>query len=101
VQKAEEEVAKAAAPPSALRLRLDATALPSSALRDLKELLGGFPGDAEVVIELLTSAGRRQLRLGNEFRVCRSAGLHAELDALLGSAMLVDQGRPAQVAATA
>jgi DNA polymerase-3 subunit alpha len=100
VQQAEEEAAKAALPPSALRLRLDAAALPASALRDLKELLAGFPGDAEVVVELITTAGPRQLRLGREFRVCKSAGLHAELDALLGHAMSGEE-RPAQVAATA
>src|SRR5205085_2375834 len=51
VQEAEEAAAKAALPPPALRLRLDAAVLPESALRDLKELLGGFPGEAEVVIE--------------------------------------------------
>jgi DNA polymerase-3 subunit alpha len=100
VQQAEEAAAKAAVPPSALRLRLDAAALPASALSDLKELLAGFPGKAEVVIELLTSAGPRQLRLGAEFCVARSAGLHAELDALLGEAMVAEE-QPAAVAATA
>jgi DNA polymerase III subunit alpha len=100
VQEAEEAAAKAALPPSALRLRLDAAALPASALRELKELLSGFPGEAEVVVELITSAGPRQLRLGSDFRVCQSAGLHAELDALLGHAMRGEE-RPAQVAATA
>jgi DNA polymerase III subunit alpha len=97
---AEEAAAKAAVPPAALRLRLDAAALPASALRDLKELLAGFPGEAEVVIELLTSVGRRHLRLGADFRVSQSAGLHAELDALLGQAM-VGEERPPRVAATA
>ena len=74
--------------------------LPASALQDLKELLGGFPGEAEVVIELLTSGGTRQLRLGTEFRVGQSAGLHAELDALLGGAM-IGEGRSTSLAATA
>jgi DNA polymerase-3 subunit alpha len=100
VQRAEEAAAKAAVPPSALRLRLDASALPASALVDLKELLIGFPGEAEVVIELLTSAGPRQLRLGADFRVARGAGLHAELDALLGEAMIGEDRSP-PVAATA
>ena len=48
---------KAARPPSALRLRLDATALRATALGELKELLVGFPGDSDVVIELNTSVG--------------------------------------------
>jgi DNA polymerase-3 subunit alpha len=100
VRQAEEAAAKAAVPPSPLRLRLDAGVLPASALGDLKELLSGFPGEAEVVVELITSAGPRQLRLGSEFRVCQSAILHAELDALLGHAMPSVE-RPAQVAATA
>jgi DNA polymerase-3 subunit alpha len=99
VREAEEAAAKAAEPPPALRLRLDAAMLPASALGDLKELLAGFPGQAEVVIELLTSAGPRQLRLGAGFRVAHGAGLHAELDALLGEAMVGDE-RP-RVAATA
>jgi hypothetical protein len=62
--------------------------------------LSGFPGEAEVVIELLTSSGPRQLRLGRDFRVGQSAVLHAELAALLGHAMR-GEARPAQVAATA
>jgi DNA polymerase III subunit alpha len=74
--------------PEALRLRLDATCLRANALAELKDLLSGFPGECDVVIELSTSVGPRRLRLGREYRVARSAGLHAELDALLGEAML-------------
>jgi DNA polymerase-3 subunit alpha len=99
VEQAAVEAAKRVSTPSCLRLRLDAAALPASALGELKELLGGFPGEVEVVIELLTSVGPRQLRLGTEFRVSQNAGLHAELDALLGEAMVGEQ--PAKVAATA
>jgi DNA polymerase-3 subunit alpha len=74
---------------AALRLRLDATALPASALGELKDLLSGFPGETDVVIELATAAGRRRLKLGPSYRVARGAALHAELDSLLGSALLV------------
>jgi len=84
VRAAGERAAKAPARPSMLRLCLDATALPAAVLGDLKELLAGFPGDCHVVIELSTSVGRRRLRLGDGFRVTRTAALHAELDALLG-----------------
>jgi DNA polymerase III subunit alpha len=90
VREAEEQAAKVTMAPSALRLRLDATALPATALGELKEVLAGFPGESEVVIELTTSGGPRRLRLGPEFRVSRSAGLHAELDALLGSAIIAE-----------
>ncbi|HEY2436230.1 MAG TPA: DNA polymerase III subunit alpha [Solirubrobacteraceae bacterium] len=93
--------AKEAEPPPRLRLRVDATLLPATALVDLKELLQGFPGESEVVIELSTSSGRpRRLKLGPEFRVAPGAGLHAELDALLGGALLTDRA-PSQLAASA
>jgi DNA polymerase III subunit alpha len=89
---AEERAAKLSAPPPSLRLRLDATALPATALAELKDLLSGFPGEADVLIELETSIGQRRFKLGPEFRVQRSAGLLAELDALLGQAMLDEDG---------
>ncbi|PZS12167.1 MAG: DNA polymerase III subunit alpha [Solirubrobacterales bacterium] len=88
VRHADERAAKPIRPASELRLRLDATLLPGSVLGELKEVLAGFPGESEVVIELSTSVGRRRLRLGPEFRVTRGAALHAELDQLLGHAVL-------------
>jgi DNA polymerase III subunit alpha len=90
LREAQEQAAKVVMAPSALRLRLDASTLPATALGELKELLAGFPGDSDVVIELSTSVGHRRLRLGPEFRVARSAGLHAELDALLGAAIVAE-----------
>ena len=88
IERAAKAAAKAAIPPPALLLRLDATALHASALDDLKEILSGCPGESDVVIELATSSGSRRLKLGPGFRVARTAGLTAELDALLGSAKL-------------
>ena len=88
--KAQAQAAKPVLAPNALRLRLDAKALPATALGELKELLVGFPGDSDVVIELRTSVGHRRLRLGPSYRVARSADLHAELDALLGGALMPD-----------
>jgi DNA polymerase-3 subunit alpha len=85
---AREQELKAARPPAVLRLRLDATSLRATALAELKEVLSGFPGESDVVIELSTTVGDRRLRLGREFRVSRSASLHAELDALLGDAIM-------------
>jgi DNA polymerase-3 subunit alpha len=88
--------------PNALRLRLDASALPATALGELKEVLAGFPGESDVVIELSTSAGHRRLKLGPDFRVTRTASLHAELDALFGAAMFGEVAimqEPAGVAA--
>jgi len=88
VLEAQVQAAKPALGPSSLRLRLDATALPASVLGELKDLLSGFPGESDVVIELSTTVGHRRLKLGPSFRVARSAGLHAELDQLLGSALI-------------
>jgi hypothetical protein len=47
-----------------------------------------------VVIELSTSIGERRLKLGPEYRVAHGPGLHAELDALLGDAILAGQRGP-------
>jgi DNA polymerase III subunit alpha len=101
VLEAQVQAAKPALTPSALRLRLDAKILPVSALTELKELLAGFPGESDVVIELSTTVGHRRLKLGPSFRVSRSAGLHAELDALLGSALIPEAvaGREPEAAA--
>jgi DNA polymerase-3 subunit alpha len=90
VLKAQVQAAKPPLTPSALRLRLDATALQMSVLGELKELLAGFPGESDVVIELSTTVGHRRLKLGPSYRVAHSAGLHAELDALLGSALVAE-----------
>jgi hypothetical protein len=62
-------------------------------------VLAGSQGDSEVVIELRTSIGERRLKLGRDYRVTASAGLHAELADLLGHAILpaggVDPQSPA------
>jgi DNA polymerase III subunit alpha len=102
VREAQVQSAKPVLQPSALRLRLDATALPATVLGELKELLVSFPGESSVVIDLATSIGHRRLKLGPAFRVARSAGLLAELDSLLGSALIGDAAiahEPASVAA--
>jgi DNA polymerase III subunit alpha len=88
VEKAQNQAAKPVLAPASLRLRLDATALPASALGELKDVLSGFPGESDVVIELSTTVGHRCLKLGPSYRVERSASLHAELDSLLGAALL-------------
>jgi DNA polymerase III subunit alpha len=90
IAKAHARAAKPALAPTALRLHLDAASLPASVLVELKDLLAGFPGEADVVIELATASGRRRLKLGPSYRVARSAGLHAELDSLLGAALVLE-----------
>jgi DNA polymerase III subunit alpha len=96
VEQAREEAARRPAMPAALKLRLDATALAASVLSELKDVLAGFPGDRDVVIELSSAVGHRRLKLGPEYRVGHSAGLHAELDSLLGHALLPDGDEAAE-----
>jgi DNA polymerase-3 subunit alpha len=101
IHAAAEAVAMTAAPPSPLRVRVDATRLPESCLVELKELLKRYPGESEVLVELGMSASQcLKLRLGPEFRVSVGAGLHAELDALLGDAITAEP-EAQQVAASA
>jgi DNA polymerase-3 subunit alpha len=100
VQEAHDRAAAAAREASApVHLRLDASALPMTALSDLKDVLAGFPGESDVVIELRTSGGERLLRLGPGFRVTRGPELHAELAALLGSAILAPAADTARASA--
>ncbi|HEX5147181.1 MAG TPA: DNA polymerase III subunit alpha, partial [Conexibacter sp.] len=89
VERAREQARAIPVGPPPVRLRLDAAALPASIIDDLKELIALNRGESDVVLELRTSSGQRQLRLGAEFRVsATSAALRAGLDDLLGSAML-------------
>jgi DNA polymerase-3 subunit alpha len=86
--------------PPPLMLRLDAARLPASAIDDLKDLLGSFPGESEVVLELLLSAGDpRRLRLGNAFRVAPTPTLKAELEQILGPAVVRGAAAAASTAA--
>jgi DNA polymerase-3 subunit alpha len=85
IAKAKEKVAKlaAAAVPTALERRIDGQ-LPATVLEDLRELIGRYPGDTEIVLTIQTRTGVRRLKLGPEYKVqARDAGLRAELDALL------------------
>jgi DNA polymerase-3 subunit alpha len=86
----EDEVAKARAvrerDSGPLRLHIDASVFGSSLIDELKEVLGNFPGDSEVFLVMKTRQGLRELQFGREYCVRRSAGLDAELDALLGGA---------------
>src|ERR1700722_6676488 len=77
VRDAQEQAAKPVAPPSALRLELDASLLPATVLGDLKDVLAGFPGDCDVVIELRTSVCQGRMWLVPHFPGERGARLPA------------------------
>jgi hypothetical protein len=57
-------------------------------IEDLKQLLASYPGESDVVLDMRTRSGPRRLKLGVGYRVAPNAALNAELDHLLGEAML-------------
>jgi DNA polymerase-3 subunit alpha len=63
-----------------VHLRVAAADLSRSALDDLKQAIEDFPGPAEVLIDIDTSAGTRRVRLGEEYRVQHTPTLRAELE---------------------
>ncbi len=76
-----------------VRLKVDAARLPASAIEDLKDVIDTHRGAAEVVLEMLTSAGTRILRLGESYRVQHTPFVRAELEAALApSAALAATG---------
>jgi DNA polymerase-3 subunit alpha len=84
-----EEVAAAQeaadAEPLVKRLSLDVqAAVPESFLEELKEVVKGFPGE----YELLLNVGERSLLLGPEYRVSADTACRAELSALPGASVM-------------
>jgi DNA polymerase-3 subunit alpha len=75
-------VARAAAS-QPVHLQVDAARLPASAIEDVKDIIETNHGPAEVVLEMLTSAGTRILRLGEAYRVQHTPGVRAELEQAL------------------
>ena len=73
IERSRSEASAAARTATALarpvHLRVAAADLSPSALDDLKQAIEDFPGPAEVLVEIDTSAGPRRLRLGEEYRV--------------------------------
>jgi len=99
IERARDQAAALAAAraPRPLHLRVDAGRLPASVIDELKRIFEDFPGESEVVLEVHTRTGSRKLRFGDGFRVAgRNAALKAELDRVLGEAVL-----PPAVAAAA
>lgn len=89
VERAREQARTIPVGPPPVRLRLDAAALPNTIVEDLKQLIASYPGESDVVLDMRTRSGRRTLRFGPDWRVsATNAALKAELDHLLGAAML-------------
>ncbi|HWT23570.1 MAG TPA: DNA polymerase III subunit alpha [Solirubrobacteraceae bacterium] len=82
-------VLAAARAPRPLHLRVDAGRLPATVIDELKRIFEDFPGESEVVLEVHTRTGMRRLRFGTGYRVAgRNAALKAELDRVLGGAVV-------------
>jgi DNA polymerase III subunit alpha len=89
VERARERAKAIPVGPPPVRLRLDPTVLPATVVDDLKQVLASFPGESDFVLEMRTTRGPRTLRFGSDYRVAAgNAALHAELDHLLGAAVL-------------
>jgi len=86
----DEEIARArrAAGNEPVIVRVDAAGLDRQVVPELKSLFESFPGGSEVVLEMVTREGPKRLRFGDSYRVKDSEALHAELEALLGSAVV-------------
>jgi DNA polymerase-3 subunit alpha len=67
-----------------LTVTIDARRVRPSVLDDLKRILGDFPGQVPVVLQMVGGDERAKLRVGDGLRVEPVAGLYAELKALLG-----------------
>jgi DNA polymerase-3 subunit alpha len=78
--RAEAAASTDAASAEPVHLRVDAAELTHGAIDDLKHAIGDYPGPAEVVLDIGTSAGTRRLRLGKEYRVRPTPTLLAELE---------------------
>jgi len=90
VERAREEVRALAqrTAPKPFEVHVDATRLPATIIDELRTLLSHHPGESEVLLAVRTSGGHRRLRLGSEYRVAATAMLRAELDHVLGEALL-------------
>jgi hypothetical protein len=55
-------------------------------IRELAAVMKDFPGEAPVVVDLVTSEGPRVFQFGSDFRVKPEPDFFAEVKALLGEA---------------
>jgi DNA polymerase-3 subunit alpha len=100
VEKAREELAKMQLGPEPFRLpALDAARLSATFIEDLKEILGNFPGESDVLLEMVTGSGRRHLKLGPSYRVANTASLRAEVQMVVRTATTAAEPEAATQAA--
>jgi DNA polymerase-3 subunit alpha len=85
-----EEIAAASAPAEPVKLQIDTLTVGTPGfLEELKAVLEHHKGEAPVFLAISDgNGGRREIKLGDEFRVRPSGGLRAELDQVLGASAL-------------
>ena len=71
-----------------MKLRIDARAALATVVDELRHLIGEYPGDAPVELEIRTSDGPKVLRFGAGYRVRPDGDFMAEARALLGEAVV-------------
>jgi DNA polymerase-3 subunit alpha len=69
-----------------VRLKLDARNARAGIIRELAAVVKDFPGEAPVVVDLVTSEGPRVFQFGSDFRVKPEPDFFAEVKSLLGEA---------------
>ncbi len=69
-----------------VRLKLDARSARAGIIRELAAVVKDFPGEAPVVVDLVTSEGPRVFQFGADFKVKPEPDFFAEVKALLGEA---------------
>jgi DNA polymerase-3 subunit alpha len=72
-----------------VRLRVDARVARAGLIRELAALVGDYPGEAPVLVDLETSMGPKLLELGPRYRVKPVPDFFAEVKALLGEAAVL------------
>ena len=88
VEAAREAAALRATGPEPVKLVLDGSLFGARIIDQLKHVLECFPGESEVVLDILTADGARTLRLGPSYRVAPTPSLKAELANVLGPGAL-------------
>jgi DNA polymerase-3 subunit alpha len=69
-----------------VRLKLDARKARAGIIRELAAVVKDFPGEAPLVVDLVTSEGARTFQFGSDYRVKPEPDFFAEVKALLGEA---------------
>jgi DNA polymerase-3 subunit alpha len=72
-----------------VRLKVDARVAAAGVIRELAAVVRDFPGEAPVLLDLLTSTGPKVMELGPDYRVKPVPDFFAEVKALLGEAAVL------------